>query len=160
MTSKLLDEPKKIFGERIRLFRKHLGLTLERFAQPLSIKGNTVSDYERGKARASEAVLRELETHYQINRVWYETGEGAMRLPITGTSQEQSHFSESSRPAVDLTPEELEMIRIARECPEVVSVVRLMGEMDRDAQKAIQSRAEEKKLLQDLMKERLERKAG
>ncbi len=96
MTSKTIDEPKKIYGERIRSFRKYLGLTLERFAQPLSIKGNSVSDYERGKARASEAVLRELEMYYQLNRVWYETGEGEMRLPITGTSGEGMSFSEKS----------------------------------------------------------------
>lgn len=92
----MIDEPKKIFGERMRVFRKHLGLTLEAFAKPLSIKGNTVSDYERGKARASEAVLRELEMHYQLNRTWYETGEGAMRLPITGTSHESLHLGEKA----------------------------------------------------------------
>ncbi len=105
MASEMYDESKNIAGNRIRTFRKHLGLTLEKFAQPLSIKGTTVSSYERGKARASEAVVRELEAHYQLNRVWYETGEGAMRLPITGTSNEVLRLSEHSVGTVGAAPD-------------------------------------------------------
>lgn len=78
---KIMVDPKKIHGERIKLFRKMLGLTLDKFAEPLSIKLGTVSDYERGKALASESVIREIEMYYRMNRNWYETGEGQMILP-------------------------------------------------------------------------------
>jgi transcriptional regulator with XRE-family HTH domain len=58
-----------------------------------------------------------------------------------------------------LTPEEAEAIRIMRECPEALSVVRMMGAVDSDTQKDIQRIAETEKRtfeklqqLQDLKK--------
>ena len=60
----------------------------------------------------------------------------------------------------ELTPVEYEMIRIARECPEAVAVVRMMGAVDSDTQKDIQRGAEKEKLMFDLKKERQERKTA
>lgn len=59
-----------------------------------------------------------------------------------------------------LTPEEYEMIRIARECPEAVAVVRMMGAVDSDTQKDIQRSAEKEKLMYDLIKERRNKKSA
>ena len=59
-----------------------------------------------------------------------------------------------------LSPAEYEMIKIARECPEAVAVVRMMGAVDSDTQKDIQRVAEKEKLMYDLMKERRDKGAA
>lgn len=91
MSNDISVNPKKILGGRIKALRAHLGLTLEAFADPLSVKGASVNDYEHGRAKASEAIIREMETHYRLNRVWYETGEGDMLKSAADTSDEQSY---------------------------------------------------------------------
>lgn len=52
-----------------------------------------------------------------------------------------------------LSPEEFEAVRIMRECPEALSVVRMMGAVDSDTQKDILRSAEKEKLLQDMIRE-------
>lgn len=74
------DEYKTIKGGRIRSLRERLGLTLKAFSGPLSVGLGTVNNYEHGLASPSEAVLRQLETAYMMNRNWFETGEGEMIL--------------------------------------------------------------------------------
>ncbi|CAB4211787.1 HTH_XRE domain containing protein [uncultured Caudovirales phage] len=124
-----MDDLKKISGDRIRAFRKMKRLTLEKFAEPLSIKYGTVSDYERGKALASESVIREIEQHYRLNRKWYETGEGEMLLPAdpdpypNGADKWKRHVNQIPQDHVAETNEELyseeyrEMLKITKNHP-------------------------------------------
>jgi transcriptional regulator with XRE-family HTH domain len=83
---KISDEKKKVYGDRIRALRNRKGLKLEKFSEPLSVGFKTVSSYENGNAVASEAIVRELERIYLMNRNWYETGEGEMLLPTVTES--------------------------------------------------------------------------
>lgn len=78
--NKISDEQKIVLGERIRALRENTGLKLHEFAEPLSIQGTTVSNYENGNAAASPAIVKELEQIYLMNRNWYETGQGPMLL--------------------------------------------------------------------------------
>ncbi len=80
MSMKNYDEHKIAKGERIKSLRERLGLTLKVFSEPLSVGLGTVNNYEHGIASPSEAVLRQLETIYMMNRNWFETGEGEMIL--------------------------------------------------------------------------------
>jgi transcriptional regulator with XRE-family HTH domain len=84
MSKKISDEMKISLGKRIKELREQLGLTLDCFAKPLTIQGKSVNNYERGKAKASDGVLEQIERHYRLNRNWYETGEGEMLLPKVG----------------------------------------------------------------------------
>lgn len=59
-----------------------------------------------------------------------------------------------------LSPDEYEAVRIIRECPEALSVVRMMGAVDSDTQKDILRSAEKEKLLQDMIKERLNKETA
>lgn len=59
-----------------------------------------------------------------------------------------------------LTPGEAEALRIMRECPEALAVVRMMGDVDSDTQKDILRIAEKEKLLQDMIKERIDKKTA
>ncbi len=102
MSNEKLVETKKILGGRIKELRGHYGLTLEAFAAPLSIKGPSVNDYEHGRARASESVIRELETHYRLNRNWYDSGEGNMLRP-KGITDIDSPIEEPSKVSEQLT---------------------------------------------------------
>ncbi len=102
---------------------------------------------------------------------WVMTGEGNMTIQpdpypkgvqnFTDTAIQAETLSKEkeleygvTRVIQDLTPAEAEMIRIARESPEAMAVVRMMGAVDSDTKKDIQRGAEKEKLMYDLMKER------
>lgn len=76
---------------------------------------------------------------------------------VLGVSEQQASYG-VTQVIEGLTPEEYEMIMIARKCPEAVAVVRMMGAVDSDTQKDIQRGTEKEKLMFDLKKERRERR--
>ena len=71
---------------------------------------------------------------------WLETGEGEMIRAGGGDRGE-------------LSPEEMRILQIVRECPEAGAVVQMMEDMDSDTQKDIQRYAEKEKRTQDRLKE-------
>lgn len=96
---KISSEQKKVYGDRIRALRIYKGLNLERFAEPLSVGFKAVSSYENGNAVASEAIVRELERIYLMNRDWYETGEGKMlreAVKYDNSNHEEDMFKNKS----------------------------------------------------------------
>jgi transcriptional regulator with XRE-family HTH domain len=78
MSTEKIDYVELSFGERLRIIRKHMGLTQDNFAKILTIDGSYVSSIERGKATPSEAVIKDITTTYRINRNFLDSGE----LPI------------------------------------------------------------------------------
>lgn len=65
-----------ILGLNLKSIRKQLRLTQIIFADKLGISNGYVSDLEKGKAKPSESLLRNIEREFRINRNWLLTGEG------------------------------------------------------------------------------------
>lgn len=93
MSSDISNDPKKIFGRRLRVIREGLNLKQSEFSQPLGIQEKTLSAIELGKSNTSESVLNLLESNYRINRKWLQLGEEPIFLQIEAenTSQESPY---------------------------------------------------------------------
>lgn len=64
--------------ERIRALRKALGLTQSEFGARLGLKGNTVTGYESGTRKPSDAVLSSICREFHTSLKWLQSGEGEM----------------------------------------------------------------------------------
>lgn len=64
--------------ERIKALRKALGLTQQEFADRLSIKRNTIANYETGRNAPIDAVISLICRSCNVNETWLRTGEGEM----------------------------------------------------------------------------------
>ena len=65
-------------GERIREVRKALGLTLEKFGEKIGMKKNSVSQLENGKNSVTEQVVKAICREYNVDYMWWTTGDGEM----------------------------------------------------------------------------------
>lgn len=136
MSNKKIDSS-NIIGAAVHAARKSSNLTLRDLGSRVGTSAGNLSDIENGKSVPGGELLISLQRTLGINLV----GEPEQQYGVTQIIQ-------------GLTPAEAEMIRIAREVPEVMAVVRMMGAVDSDTQKDIQRGAEKEKLMYDLMKER------
>lgn len=66
--------------DRIKALRKELGLTQEKFAKRLSMKRNTIANYEIGRNEPIDAVISLICKEFKVNEEWLRTGEGEMFL--------------------------------------------------------------------------------
>lgn len=64
--------------ERLKLVRKTLKLNQKDFGSALGLTQGGYSDIERGKNKVSPRLKFLLKEKFQINLVWFETGEGEM----------------------------------------------------------------------------------
>lgn len=64
--------------DRLKLLRKELGLTQEKFAERLNIKRNTLANYEIGRNEPIDAVISLICREFNVNEIWLRTGEGEM----------------------------------------------------------------------------------
>ena len=65
-------------NERIRILRKELGLTLEKFGEHIGIKKSSLSTIESGKSNASEQTIKSICREFNVNENWLRNGEGSM----------------------------------------------------------------------------------
>ena len=72
-------------GERVKEIRKALGLTLEKFGEPLGVKKQTVSRIENGVNNITEQMAKAICREYNVNYDYLVNGEGEMfdNLPQT-----------------------------------------------------------------------------
>ncbi len=63
---------------RIKLLRRTLDLTQQKFADRLGIKGNAISQYESGRNEPIDAVISLICREFNVNETWLRTGEGEM----------------------------------------------------------------------------------
>jgi transcriptional regulator with XRE-family HTH domain len=141
MSNKKIDTP-NIIGSAVHAARKASKLTLRELGSKVGTSAGNLSDIENGKSVPGGELLISIQRTLNINIV----GESEQKYEVAQVVQ-------------GLTPAEYEMIRIARECPEAVAVVRMMGAVDSDTQKDIQHDVEKAKRIFDKMKELQERKA-
>ncbi len=64
--------------DRIKLLRKELELTQEKFSERLGIKRNTIAKYETGINEPTNAVISLICREFNVNEQWLRTGEGEM----------------------------------------------------------------------------------
>ncbi|MBQ1182466.1 MAG: helix-turn-helix transcriptional regulator [Phascolarctobacterium sp.] len=75
-------------NERILELRKHLGLNQVQFGAKIQLKGNSISDLEKGKNAISERVIADICRVFNVSRLWLEEGKGPMFAPVSGTDTE------------------------------------------------------------------------
>lgn len=68
--------------ERLKELRKALGLTQEKFANRLSIKRNTLANYEIGRNEPIDAVIMLICKEFNVNEEWLRCGNGEMFRPL------------------------------------------------------------------------------
>lgn len=69
--------------DRIKALRKELGLTQEKFADRLSMKRNTIANYEIGRNEPIDAVISLICKEFNVNEEWLRTGKGEMFQQMT-----------------------------------------------------------------------------
>lgn len=70
-------------GERVRILRKHLRLSLERFGEPIALKRSALSMIENGRNNLSEQALNSICREYGVSEKWLRSGEGEMFVPVS-----------------------------------------------------------------------------
>ncbi len=65
-------------NERIKLLRKTLGLTLEKFGRNLGVGNTAISKIEKGERNLTEQMFLAICREYNVNSDWLRTGEGEM----------------------------------------------------------------------------------
>lgn len=69
-------------NERVKELRTTLGLSGEKFGEPLGVKRNSISQIETGKNNLTEQMIKSICLAYNVNEDWLRTGEGEMFLTI------------------------------------------------------------------------------
>ena len=70
-------------NERVRVVRKSLGLTLEKFGVRLGVGKGAMSQIENGTNNLSQRMLLSICREYGVSESWLRTGEGEMFVPVT-----------------------------------------------------------------------------
>ncbi len=65
-------------GERVKEIRKTLGLTLEKFGEPLGVTKVAISNIEKGNRNVTEQMLKAICREYSVNEDWLKNGIGEM----------------------------------------------------------------------------------
>lgn len=109
-------------NERLLKLRKILGLSQAQFGSKVQLKGNTVSDLEKGKNKISDRVAADICREFNVSEAWLREGKGPMFRPVKGidniiAEQAAKHIKSDSIPAkviiaemASLSPEELESV--------------------------------------------------
>lgn len=73
-------------GERIKLLRKELNMTQQKFAEGIHIKRSTIATYESNRNEPIDAVVSLICMQYNVNERWLRTGDGEMFSESFGNS--------------------------------------------------------------------------
>lgn len=65
-------------NERVKVLRKSLNLTLEKFGEQISMKKNSLSQIESGKNNLTERNVILICETFNVNEQWLRTGKGEM----------------------------------------------------------------------------------
>lgn len=72
------------FGERLKMYRNHKKLTLDKFGEFFGVGKGSVSQYESGKIRISTEHLFVIAKHFDLNLNWLFSGNGNMLIGESG----------------------------------------------------------------------------
>lgn len=79
-------------GERVKEIRKALGLTLEKFGQPLGVKKNAISQIENGRNGLTDQMAKAICREFNVNMEWLRNGTGEMFIQLDEDEQISSFF--------------------------------------------------------------------
>lgn len=65
-------------NERLRKLRKNLDMTQQDFGSRISVKGNTVAQWESGRNEPSDSAISLICREFNVNEDWLRTGNGEM----------------------------------------------------------------------------------
>lgn len=65
-------------NDRVRILRKNLGLTLEKFGNRLGVGKNAISRIETGKNSVTDQMIKSICREFNVDYIWLTTGEGEM----------------------------------------------------------------------------------
>lgn len=68
-------------NDRIRKLRRALDLTQDKFGSRISVKGNTVAQWESGRNEPPDTAISFICKEFNVNEEWLRTGSGDMFLP-------------------------------------------------------------------------------
>ncbi len=70
-------------NERVRILRKELNLTLEKFGGKLGVKKNTMSAIETGRNNLTEQMIKSICREFNVNEKWLREGVGETFNTVT-----------------------------------------------------------------------------
>lgn len=70
-------------GERVKILRKELGLTLEKFGAPLGVQRSALSMIENDKSGIGDRTILLICREYGVSEEWLRDGAGEMFVPVT-----------------------------------------------------------------------------
>ena len=70
-------------NERVKILRKSLNLTLEKFGARLGVGKTAISKIEKGENNVTDQMFLAICREYNVNPTWLETGTGTMFLEIS-----------------------------------------------------------------------------
>lgn len=65
-------------NDRVRILRKNLGLTLEKFGNRLGVGKNAISRIETCKNGVTDQMIKSICREFNVDYIWLTTGEGEM----------------------------------------------------------------------------------
>lgn len=74
-------------NERIKLLRKTLGLSGEKFGEKIGIKKVAISQIETGKQGVTEQTLKSICREFNVNEEWLRNGTGEIFIQYTRDEQ-------------------------------------------------------------------------
>lgn len=65
-------------NDRVKILRKNLGLTLEKFGERLGVGKNAISRIETGKNGVTDQMIKSICREFHVDYIWLTTGAGEM----------------------------------------------------------------------------------
>lgn len=92
-------------NERVKELRKTLGLSGEKFGEPLGLKRSAISQIETGNANLTDQVIKLICLTYNVNEDWLRTGNGEM------FNQSENEFLSDLKKQYNLTDFQINLIK-------------------------------------------------
>lgn len=74
-----------ILEERLKELRKVLKLNQEKFGERIGLSGSAICNYENGTRTLMEQTIKSICREYNVNYLWFTTGEGEMFTDLPET---------------------------------------------------------------------------
>lgn len=82
---------------RIKILRKELNLTQEKFGERLGMKKNSISQIENGVNALTEQLLVSICREFNVNENWLRTGDGEMFIEVPEEAEFEAAAAELSK---------------------------------------------------------------
>lgn len=81
-------------NERVKLLRKSLGLTMEKFGQALGVGKSAINKIEKGENNLSEQMIKAICREFDVNEVWLRTGTGDKYKQLSRSEELTKFFAD------------------------------------------------------------------